>query len=276
MRTEFLFLQRDLPPDEEEQFAAYRTMVRAMNGLPIILRTLDIGGDKNVPYLRMPAEGNPFLGVRGIRLCFEREDLFRTQLRAMLRASVEGPVRIMYPMIATPAELERAKAITEAVRRELDVPRVELGIMIEVPSAVMMADRLAREVSFFSIGTNDLTQYVLAMDRLHPVLAPQADGLHPAVLRMVERTVDAARRAGIWVGACGGVAGDPAGAVLLSGLGVTELSVAIPAVPSVKARLRAIAMADAERTAREALDCADAAEVRALVRQRFADAGGVS
>ncbi|TWA66410.1 phosphocarrier protein FPr [Azospirillum brasilense] len=276
MRTEFLFLQRDLPPDEEEQFAAYRTMVRAMNGLPIILRTLDIGGDKNVPYLRMPAEGNPFLGVRGIRLCFEREDLFRTQLRAMLRASAEGPVRIMYPMIATPAELERAKAITEAVRRELDVPPVELGIMIEVPSAVMMADRLAREVSFFSIGTNDLTQYVLAMDRLHPVLAPQADGLHPAVLRMVERTVDAARRAGIWVGACGGVAGDPAGAVLLSGLGVTELSVAIPAVPSVKARLRAIAMADAERTAREALDCADAAEVRTLVRQRFADAGGLS
>ncbi len=276
MRTEFLFLQRDLPPDEEEQFDAYRTMVRAMNGLPIILRTLDIGGDKNVPYLRMPAEGNPFLGVRGIRLCFEREDLFRTQLRAMLRASVEGPVRIMYPMIAAPAELERAMAVTEEVRRDLNVPPVEQGIMIEVPSAVMLADRLARQVSFFSIGTNDLTQYVLAMDRLHPVLAPQADGLHPAVLRMVERTVDAARRAGIWVGACGGVAGDPAGAVLLSGLGVTELSVAIPAVPSVKARLRAIAMADAERTAREALDCADAAEVRALVRQRFADAGGAA
>ena len=276
MRTEFLFLQRDLPPDEEEQFDAYRTMVRAMNGLPIILRTLDIGGDKNVPYLRMPAEGNPFLGVRGIRLCFEREDLFRTQLRAMLRASVEGPVRIMYPMIAAPAELERAKAITEAVRRELGVPPVELGIMIEVPSAVMMADRLAREVSFFSIGTNDLTQYVLAMDRLHPVLAPQADGLHPAVLRMVSHTVEAARRAGIWVGACGGVAGDPAGAVLLSGLGVAELSVAIPAVASVKARLRTIAMADAERTAREALDCADAAVVRALVRQRFADAGGAA
>ena len=276
MRTEFLFLQRDLPPDEEEQFDAYRSMVRAMNGLPIILRTLDIGGDKNVPYLRMPAEGNPFLGVRGIRLCFEREDLFRTQLRAMLRASVEGPVRIMYPMIAAPAELERAMAVTEEVRRDLNVPPVEQGIMIEVPSAVMLADRLARQVSFFSIGTNDLTQYVLAMDRLHPVLAPQADGLHPAVLRMVERTVDAARRAGIWVGACGGVAGDPAGAVLLSGLGVTELSVAIPAVPSVKARLRAIAMADAERTAREALDCADAAEVRALVRQRFADAGGAA
>lgn len=269
MRTEFLFLQREFPPDEEEQFEAYRTMVRAMNGLPIILRTLDIGGDKNVPYLRMPAEGNPFLGVRGIRLCFEREDLFRTQLRAMLRASKEGPVRIMYPMIAAPAELAKAKAITEQVRREVGADPVEIGIMIEVPSAVVMADRLAREVSFFSIGTNDLTQYVLAMDRLHPVLAPQADGLHPAVLRMVERTVAGARAAGIWVGACGGIAGDPAGAVLLAGLGLAELSVAIPSVPSVKARLRGISMADAEAAARAALDCADAAEVRALVRDRF-------
>ncbi len=269
MRTEFLFLQREFPPNEEEQLEAYRTMVRAMNGLPIILRTLDIGGDKNVPYLRLPAEENPFLGVRGIRLCFEREDLFRTQLRAMLRASAEGPVRIMYPMIATPAELAKAKAITEEVRREVGVAPVEVGIMIEVPSAVMLADRLAREVSFFSIGTNDLTQYVLAMDRLHPVLAPQADGLHPAVLRMIERTVAGARAAGIWVGACGGIAGDPAGAVLLAGLGLTELSVAIPSVPSVKARLRGISLAEAERTARQALDCADAAEVRALVRDRF-------
>lgn len=273
MRTEFLFLQRETPPDEEEQFAAYSAMVRAMNGLPIILRTLDIGGDKNVPYLRLPAEANPFLGVRGIRLCFEREDLFRTQLRAMLRASVEGPVRIMYPMIATPGELAKAKAITEEVRRDLGVPPVEQGIMIEVPSAVMMADRLAREVSFFSIGTNDLTQYVLAMDRLHPVLAPQADGLHPAVLRMVDRTVAAAKGAGIWVGACGGIAGDPAGAVLLAGLGVTELSVAIPAVASVKARLRGISMVDAETIAVRALGCADAAEVRALVRDRFASGG---
>lgn len=269
MRTEFLFLQREFPPDEDEQLEAYRTMVRAMNGLPIILRTLDIGGDKNVPYLRMPAEGNPFLGVRGIRLCFERDDLFRTQLRAMLRASREGPVRIMYPMIATPAELAKAKAITEQVRREVGADPVEIGIMIEVPSAVVMADRLAREVSFFSIGTNDLTQYVLAMDRLHPVLAPQADGLHPAVLRMVERTVAGARAAGIWVGACGGIAGDPAGAVLLAGLGLAELSVAIPAVASVKARLRGISMADAEAAARAALDCADAADVRALVRDRF-------
>ncbi|MCW2246042.1 phosphocarrier protein FPr [Azospirillum fermentarium] len=269
MRTEFLFLQRDEPPGEEEQTAAYSQMVQALNGLPIILRTLDIGGDKSVPYLSMPAEENPFLGVRGIRLCFEREDLFRTQLRAMLRASGLGPVRIMYPMIASLDELLRAKAITEEVRQELGVPPVETGIMIEVPSAVMMADRLAREVNFFSIGTNDLTQYVLAMDRLHPVLAPQADGLHPAVLRMIARTCEAAKDAGIWVGACGGIAGDPAGSVLLSGLGVAELSVAIPSVPSVKARLRGISLARAEDVARRALDCAGAAEVRALVHAAF-------
>ncbi|HZI14353.1 MAG TPA: phosphoenolpyruvate--protein phosphotransferase [Myxococcus sp.] len=273
MRTEFLFLERDEAPSEEEQFEAYRTMVRAMNGLPIILRTLDIGGDKHVPYLSMPEEANPFLGVRGIRLCFEREDLFRTQLRAILRASKEGPVRIMYPMVATPAEVVRAKAITEDVRREVGAGPVETGIMIEVPSAVMMADQLAKEVSFFSIGTNDLTQYVLAMDREHPVLAPQADGVHPAVLRMVDLTVRAARKAGIWVGACGGIAGDPAGAIVLSGLGVSELSVAIPTIPAIKALLRSVRMSDVEAVARQALDCGTAAEVRALVQGLLARTG---
>ncbi|WP_223641299.1 phosphoenolpyruvate--protein phosphotransferase [Corallococcus sp. EGB] len=273
MRTEFLFLKRDEPPGEEEQLHAYRAMVRALNGLPLILRTLDIGGDKHVPYLSLPAEDNPFLGVRGIRLCFEREDLFRTQLRAILRASKEGPVRIMYPMVATPEELTKARAITESVRREVGADPVETGIMVEVPSAVMMAERLARDVSFFSIGTNDLTQYVLAMDRRHPVLAPRADGLHPAVLRMVDLTVKAARKAGIWVGACGGIAGDPSGAVVLSGLGVTELSVAIPSIPAVKALLRGISMADAEAVALSALECDDATEVRGLVHGLLARKG---
>ncbi|NMO14338.1 phosphoenolpyruvate--protein phosphotransferase [Pyxidicoccus fallax] len=273
MRTEFLFLQREDPPGEEEQYEAYRKMVRALNGLPIILRTLDIGGDKQVPYLSLPAEANPFLGVRGIRLCFEREDLFRTQLRAILRASLEGPVRIMYPMVATLAEVRRARAITDEVRREVGAGPVETGIMIEVPSAVLLADQLAREVSFFSIGTNDLTQYTLAMDREHPVLAPQADGVHPAVLRMVDLTVKAARNAGIWVGACGGVAGDPAGALTLTGLGVTELSVAIPTIPSIKALLRSVSLTDAEALARRALACADAAEVRALVRGMLSRTG---
>jgi phosphoenolpyruvate-protein phosphotransferase len=264
VRTEFLFLARESPPSEDEQAEAYGAMVRAMNGLPIILRTLDIGGDKHVPYLHLPAEGNPFLGVRGIRLCLEREDLFRTQLRAIFRASREGPVRIMYPMVAGSDELARAKAITEDVRRQIGADPVDIGIMIEVPSAVMLAEQLARECAFFSIGTNDLTQYVLAMDRQHPVLAAQADGLHPAVLRMIERTVAGAREGGIWVGACGGVAGDPLGSLILAGLGVAELSVSIPSVAATKALLRRARMDDAEALARRALACRTAAEVRAL------------
>jgi phosphocarrier protein FPr len=170
----------------------------------------------------------------------------------------------MYPMIATLDELAKAKTITEEVRNELKAEPIEIGIMIEVPSAVMMADELAREVDFFSIGTNDLTQYVLAMDRLHPVLAKQADGLHPAVLRMIERTVSAARTAGKWVGACGGIAGDPKGVAILVGLGVRELSVSIPSIAAVKAQIRGMTMDKANALARRALACRSAGEVRAL------------
>jgi multiphosphoryl transfer protein len=264
VRTEFLFLERDTPPSEDEQVVAYETILRAMNGLPVILRTLDIGGDKEVAYLSMPAEKNPFLGVRGLRLCLQRQDLFRTQLRAIFRASRLGPVRLMFPMVTLPSELIQAKAIAEEVRREVGAEPVEVGIMIEVPAAVVLADQFAREVDFFSIGTNDLTQYVLAMDRMHPVLAPQADGLNPAVLRMVHQTVEAARGAGIWVGACGGIAGDPAGAMMLAGLGVSELSVSIPSIAAIKARMRGLAMSRLRELARRALDCQSAAEVRAL------------
>ena len=239
-------------------------MVKALNGLPIIIRTLDIGGDKDVPYLSLPAEDNPFLGERGIRLCLNRQDLFRTQLRAVFRAAVEGPVRLMYPMIASLEELNQAKAITEAVRQEMGAAPVEIGIMIEVPSAVMMARELARDVDFFSIGTNDLTQYVLAMDRLHPTLAKQADGLHPAVLRMIDQTVRAAEAKGIWVGACGGIAGDPKGVAILAGLGLSELSVSIPSIAAVKAQLRGMSKASAKGLADRALACTTAAEVRAL------------
>lgn len=264
LRTEFLFLQRDEAPTEDEQAEAYTTMVKALNGLPIIIRTLDIGGDKEVPYLSMPAEDNPFLGERGIRLCLNRQDLFRTQLRAIFRAAKAGPVRIMYPMVATMEDLTQAKAITEEVRREAGADAVEIGIMIEVPSAVMMARELAREVDFFSIGTNDLTQYVLAMDRLHPTLAKQADGLHPAVLRMIDQTVKAATAEGIWVGACGGIAGDPKGVAILAGLGLSELSVSIPSIAAVKAQLRGLSQAEARAHAERALACTTAADVRAL------------
>ena len=264
LRTEFLFLQRDSAPSEDEQFETYAAMTKALNGLPIIIRTLDIGGDKEVPYLQMPAEMNPFLGERGIRLCFARKDLFRTQLRAIFRAAATGPVRIMYPMIATFEELQKAKEITEEVRNSLGADPVEIGMMIEVPSSAVMADVFAPEVDFFSIGTNDLTQYVLAMDRLHPQLAKQADGLHPAVLRMIDQTVRAADAAGKWVGACGGVAGDPLGVVILSGLGVHELSVSIPSIAAVKAQIRGLSREKTRALAQRALACRTAAEVRAL------------
>ncbi len=264
LRTEFLFLQRDSAPSEDEQFETYAAMTKALNGLPIIIRTLDIGGDKEVPYLQMPAEMNPFLGERGIRLCFARKDLFRTQLRAIFRAAATGPVRIMYPMIATFEELQKAKEITEEVRTSLGADPVEIGMMIEVPSSAVMADVFAPEVDFFSIGTNDLTQYVLAMDRLHPQLAKQADGLHPAVLRMIDQTVRAADAAGKWVGACGGVAGDPLGVVILSGLGVHELSVSIPSIAAVKAQIRGLSREKTRALAQRALACRTAAEVRAL------------
>jgi phosphocarrier protein FPr len=264
LRTEFLFQERTTPPSEEEQFVAYRAMVQALNGLPLIVRTLDIGGDKPVPYLDMPAEANPFLGVRGIRLCLARPDLFRTQLRAIYRAAEYGPLRIMFPMVATLEDLEAAKAIAAEVRWEVGAPSVDIGIMIEVPSAVIIADKLAEEVDFFSIGTNDLTQYLLAMDRGHPILGKQADGLHPAVLRMIERAVQAATASGKWVGVCGGIAGDPRGAVLLAGLGVAELSVSIPVIAAIKAQLRRVSLARAQSLAQQALACRTAAEVRAL------------
>jgi multiphosphoryl transfer protein len=264
LRTEFLFLGRSEPPGEEEQFEAYRAMTKALNGLPLIIRTLDIGGDKEVPYLSLPAEQNPFLGVRGIRLCLARPDLFRPQLRAIFRAAETGPVKIMFPMIATLEDLLAARAIAEEVRQELHAGPVEIGIMIEVPSAVLMAAELARQADFFSVGTNDLTQYTLAMDRLHPSLARQADALHPAVLRMIDMTVKAAKAAGKWVGVCGGIAGDPKGAAILAGLGVAELSMSIPSVAAVKARIRKLAFADVEVLAQRALACRTAAEVRAL------------
>ena len=264
MRTEFLFLGRDEPPGEEEQYEAIAGIVEALNGLPLIVRTLDIGGDKNVPYLDLPEEDNSFLGMRGIRLCLDRPELFLPQLRAVYRASTGGPVSVMFPMISRLEDLEAALDMAEQARQEVGADPIDVGIMVEVPSAVAMAPELARRVQFFSIGTNDLTQYVLAMDRLHPALAKQTDALHPAVLRMVKQVVDAASAAGIWVGVCGGVAGEPEGALILSGLGVRELSVSVPSVAAVKARLRGVTRDQVERLAGRALACSRAAEVRAL------------
>jgi len=264
MRTEFLFLDRNSPPDEEEQYLAYRAVVETMAGRPLIIRTLDIGGDKEAPYLNIPREDNSFLGIRGLRLCLRRPDLFEPQLRAIYRAAMHGPLKLMFPMVATLEEVQQAKAIAERIRTELNAPPIEIGIMVEVPSAAILADVLAKEVDFFSIGTNDLTQYVLAMDRLHPELARQADSLHPAVLRMIARTVEGAASAGRWVGVCGGIASDPLGAAILVGLGVQELSVSIPSVATIKAHLRGLNTVELRDLAQRALACRNAAEVRAL------------
>ncbi len=264
LRTEFLFLERETAPSEDEQLAAYRTMTNALNGLPLIIRTLDIGGDKVVPYLTFPHEDNPFLGVRGVRLCLRHPELFIPQLRAIYRASTTGPVKIMFPMITSLEDLREAKKIAEEVRAELDVPPIEIGIMIEVPSAALMAAELAQEADFFSIGTNDLTQYVLAMDRMHPALARQVDGLHPVVLRLIDRVVRDATSAGKWVGVCGGVAGEPRGAMILAGLGVAELSMSVPSIASIKAQLRNLSLAKVQAYAKKALACHSPEEVRAL------------
>ncbi|WP_025101090.1 phosphoenolpyruvate--protein phosphotransferase [Burkholderia sp. A1] len=264
MRTEFLFLERHDAPDEDEQYACYRQMVEASGGRHLIIRTLDIGGDKQVPYLNLPRESNPFLGVRGLRLCLRRPDLFVPQLRALYRAAMHGPLWIMFPMVSTLDEARQAIALAETVRAELDAPKVPLGIMVETPSAAALADHFAELVDFFSIGTNDLTQYVLAIDREHPELARMAESLHPAVLRMIAQTVDGARRHRKWVGVCGGLAGEPLGAAILAGLGVDELSMSVRDIPAVKTRLRASRLDALRALARRALDAADVDAVRAL------------
>lgn len=264
MRTEFLFLERPRAPDEEEQYAIYAAMVAALGGRPLIVRTLDIGGDKQVPFLGLPHEENPFLGVRGARLCLRRPALFEPQLRALYRAARRGPLWIMFPMVSTLEEVEQLRAFAERVRDALGAPPVPLGVMIEVPSAALLAEALAARVDFFSLGTNDLTQYTLAVDREHPELAAMADSLHPAVLQLVERTVAGARAHDRWVGVCGELAADPLGAVLLAGLGVDELSMSARDVAGVKARLRATRIEDARALAARAVACRSAAEVRAL------------
>lgn len=265
MRTEFLFLERSVAPNEDEQTEIYARMLDAVGDRPLIVRALDIGGDKQVAYLDLPREANPFLGVRGARLLLRRPDLMEPQLRALYRAAKRGgKLSIMFPMIASLQEIVVLRAACERIRAELAAPEVPLGIMVEVPSAAILADLLAPHVDFFSIGTNDLTQYALAIDRQHPELAVEADSLHPAVLRLIAATVKGAATHGRWVGVCGGVAGDPFGACLLAGLGVNELSMTPRDAPAVKARLRGASFADLQRLAAEALACDTADRVRAL------------
>lgn len=271
-RSEFLYMQRqDGFPDEQVQTAAYARAAELCGGRPLVIRTLDIGGDKSLPYYRFPEEENPFLGWRAIRVSLELRDMFRTQLRAILRASARGGVRVMFPMIVSLAELRDALALLEECKEELrrqEVPfddRIPVGVMIETPAAVFMADELAAEVDFFSIGTNDLTQYVLAVDRGNRRIAAMFDTLHPAVVRAMRLTVDAAHRHGCEVGICGEFAGCAAHAELLVGLGFDELSVAPPSVPAVKERIRGLETPQAELTARRAVEAATASEVHELI-----------
>ncbi len=266
LRSEFLFLDRAEAPGEEEQTKAYREAAEALGKeRPFIIRTLDVGGDKQVPYLRIPKEENPFLGERGIRVSLSQPELLRTQARAILRAANSGNVRIMFPMISDIGEYREARAIVLEEAKLLNAAPVQIGVMIEVPSAAVLAEVLAAEADFFSIGTNDLTQYTLAMDRGHPRLAGKADALHPGVLRLIGLVVEAARARGKHVAVCGGLAGDPKGIPLLIGLGVTELSVSAPAVPAVKAAVRRLKLEDCRQLAKRAVSFGTAAEVRALL-----------
>ncbi|MBA7531703.1 Phosphoenolpyruvate-protein phosphotransferase [subsurface metagenome] len=243
-RTEFLFLDRTTTPTEEEQFRAYKTVLEKFGSKPIIVRTLDIGGDKQIPYLNLDKELNPFLGVRAIRLCLMRKELFKTQLRAILRASIYGKVRIMYPMIAIKEEIEQANKALKEVKAELIKENIafdkniEVGIMIEIPSAALSADELADYVDFFSIGTNDLTQYTFAADRTNQNLNYLYKPLHPAMLQLIKMTIDASHKKGKWTGMCGELAGDPELIPELVGMGIDELSMSPSKIPEAKKIIR--------------------------------------
>lgn len=272
-RTEFLFVGRNEAPTEDEQVTAYRRVLDAFGERPVVIRLIDVGGDKPLPYLRLAPEPNPFLGIRGFRLAHEHRGLLMTQLRAIARAGAgaRSVPRIMAPMISTLEDVDHVHEMVEAAFAELDAAGVaraaelEVGIMVEVPSAALMAAELAQRVAFFSIGSNDLTQYVLAMDRTHPDLAAVADALHPAVLRAIRATVEGAAAAGIEVAVCGELAGDPAGARILAGLGISELSMDAGSLDEVRLALQGTTDAELRELARRALAAPNAAAVRALV-----------
>ncbi|UAL12400.1 phosphoenolpyruvate--protein phosphotransferase [Caulobacter segnis] len=282
LRTEFLFLDRETPPDEDEQARQYQAIADALDGRPLIIRTLDVGGDKAAPYLPIPAEENPALGLRGVRVSLWRPHLLKTQLRAILQVKPpqgqkRGQCKIMVPMIASLDELRAVRAVLEEAQRELGrelgvTERVALGVMIETPAAAVTADLIAAEADFLSIGTNDLTQYVLAMDRGNPELAARIDALHPAVLRMIDLTCRGAEKHGRWVGVCGGLASDVAATAILLGLGVTELSTTASIAPEVKAQVRSLSLDACRALAQQALQQTSPEAVRALA-QAFTKTG---
>ena len=274
-RSEFLYLNRHDLPAEEEHFAVYRAVAAEMHPRPTIIRTLDFGGDKLASAIHLATEENPSLGLRAIRLCLHRPEMFRGQLRAILRASAFGPLRIMYPMISGVAEVRAANALLDEAKAELTKagvpfdPKIQVGAMIEIPSAAVIADLLAREVDFFSVGTNDLIQYALAIDRINEQVAYLYEPLHPAVLRMLRSVVSAAHNEGIWVSMCGEMAGDPLYSLLLVGLGFDELSMTPASIPLVKRIVRSITYGQAADLAHRLFGCATAQEVERLLRHEM-------
>ncbi len=280
-RTEFLYLNRAEPPDEDEQYEHYRLAAERAQPHGLIIRTLDIGGDKSAESLHMPEEQNPFLGCRAIRFCLQNPDVFRTQLRAILRAAVSNNVRIMYPMISGLAELRQANALLEQSKQELAErgvpfnPYIEVGIMLEIPSAILAADHLAKEVRFFSVGTNDLIQYTVAVDRVNDRIAHLYEPTHPAILRLLKMAADAAHANGIWIGVCGEMAGDILFTPLLLGLGMDELSATAAVVPRVKKALQSLSTTECAAFAAEALVMDDPSvileRVKEIARANYAD-----
>ncbi len=268
-RTEFLFISRASLPSEEEQYKVYHQVAAALKPNPVIIRTLDLGGDKFASHLQLAQEMNPFLGWRAIRFCLAQPEMFRAQLRAILRASAEGNVKMMYPMISGLDELNQANALVEKCKTELrekKIPfdeKMEVGAMIEIPSAALIAEALAQRVKFFSIGSNDLIQYTLAADRTNEKVSHLYEPTHPAIIRLIKMTVDAAHNHGIWAGVCGEIAGDPALTPLLIGLGVDELSAAPPVVPQIKYIVRRLKLAETQALAEFALQCESPSEIYA-------------
>jgi len=273
-RTEFLYMNSSELPDEEEQFKAYKKVLEGMQNKPVVVRTMDIGGDKNLPYLELPEEMNPFLGYRAIRVSLDKDDIFRTQLRALLRASVYGTLRIMFPMIATLQELRDAKAILEEEKGKLVSENIEVsdsiqvGIMIEIPAAAMIADQLAKEVDFFSIGTNDLIQYTMAADRMNERVSYLYQPYNPSVLRLINNVIKAGHKEGKWVGMCGEMAGDQIAVPLLLGMGLDEFSMSSSSVLKTRSLLKELDSSEMEELAEKALtECGTLEEVVQLVEQ---------
>ena len=269
-RTEFLYMDRQELPSEEDQFQAYKQVLETMQGKPVVIRTLDIGGDKKLDYLPIPDEMNPFLGYRAIRLCLDRKDIFQTQIRALLRASAYGNLKIMFPMIANLQELRAAKHVVDEMRADLKAQHipfadVEIGMMIEVPAAAVMSDLFAKEVDFFSIGTNDLIQYTIAVDRMNEKISHLYEPFHPAVLRLIKTVIDNGHKAGIWVGMCGEMAADARLIPLLVGMGLDEFSMSSPSIPKARKIVSGVEFAKMGQMAEAVLQMGSADEIKSFL-----------